>query len=451
MSWRSILVLFAACAVWACKSPQKQSKAPDPLSGSQPAPISPVPQTSSISTEKQPVMEEKPDYGVLAGILDVENSPFASVFGHPDSFNLQIIYTQIDRDRSNRPVFTDHVFQLKPGRYFYPASTVKMPIAILALQKLRELNLAGLDRNSAMITETDFPGQTPVFNDPTTPDGRPSIDQYIRKIFLVSDNDAYNRLYEFLGPQYINRTLHQMGYTEAEIIHRLELSLTEEQNRHTNPVRFLDKSGNVVYAQPGQYHEAPYSMRNEKIGRAYMKGGQKMDGPLDFSGKNRISLRSLHEILKAVIFPDAVPVKQRFFLGPEDYAFIRKYMSMTPASAGYPPYDSTIYFDTYCKFLLFGAEKHQKIPAGMKVFNKVGDAYGHLLDLAYVADAVNGVEFMLSAVIYCNQDGVLNDDNYDYEEIGLPFMKYIGQRIYFHEKARRKNFKPDLTWTRQQD
>jgi hypothetical protein len=451
MSWRSILVPLAACAVWACKSPQKQLKSVNSEPGTQPVPVATIPQGHPVSPEKQPVMYEKPDYGALAGILDVENSPFAGVFRNPDSFNLQIIYTQIDRDRNNRPMFTDHVFALKPDRYFYPASTVKMPVAILAMQKLRELNLAGLDRNSAMVTETDYPGQTPVFNDPTTPDGRPSIAQYIRKIFLVSDNDAYNRLYEFLGPHYINNTLHQMGYTEAEIIHRLELSLTEEQNRHTNPVRFLDKAGNTVFAQAGQYNAEPYSTRSERIGRAYMQGGQKIDGPLDFSRKNRISLRSLHEILKAVIFPEAVPVKQRFFLGQDDYAFIRKYMSMTPASAGYPPYDSTQYYDTYCKFLLFGAEKHQKIPPGMKVYNKVGDAYGHLLDVAYVADAANGVEFMLSAVIYCNKDGVLNDDNYDYDEIGLPFMKYIGQRIYFHEKARRKNFRPDLSWTQQKD
>ena len=47
--------------------------------------------------------------------------------------------------------------------------------------------------------------------------GRPTIAHYIKKILLVSDNDAFNRLYEFLGQQYINTTLHQMGYTEVQI------------------------------------------------------------------------------------------------------------------------------------------------------------------------------------------------------------------------------------------
>jgi hypothetical protein len=48
-----------------------------------------------------------------------------------------------------------------------------------------------------MITDHVQSGQTPVYNDPTTPDGKPTIEHYIKKILMVSDNDAYNRLYEF--------------------------------------------------------------------------------------------------------------------------------------------------------------------------------------------------------------------------------------------------------------
>jgi len=399
--------------------------------------------------ENQLAKPVPPNYGFFEPILETSSGPFTRVFENPEAYNLQIIYTRIDRDATGKPRFTDHAFRADAGAYFYPASTVKMPTAILALQRLRELNVPGLDRHSTMITETDISGQTPVFNDPSTPDGKPSIGHYIKKIFLVSDNDAFNRLYEFLGPHYINQTLRKMGYSETEIIHRLEVSLTEEQNRHTNPVRFLDGTGKTIYAQKGQYNGEPYAKRSEKLGKGYMRGGKLVQSPMDFSGKNRLSLSSLHQMMKAIIFPESVPVGQRFFLEPEDYAFLRRYMSMTPSAAGSPPYDPGTYYDTYCKFLLFGADSSQRIPAGMKVFNKVGDAYGHLIDVAYVADAANGVEFLLSAVIYCNQDGVLNDDAYNYQDIGYPFLKYIGQRIYFHEKARRKEYKPKLDWINQ--
>jgi hypothetical protein len=85
---------------------------------------------------------------------------------------------------------------------------------------------------------------------PSTSDGRPTIEHYIKKILLVSDNDAFNRLYEFLGQEYINNTLHKMGYKEVQIVHRLDISLSEDENRHTNPVRFFDTSGKLIYEKP---------------------------------------------------------------------------------------------------------------------------------------------------------------------------------------------------------
>jgi hypothetical protein len=63
---------------------------------------------------------------------------------------------------------------------------------------------------------------------------------------LVSDNDAFNRLYEFLGQEYINNTLHKMGYKEVQIVHRLDISLSEDENRHTNR-KIFDTSGKLIY------------------------------------------------------------------------------------------------------------------------------------------------------------------------------------------------------------
>jgi len=129
---------------------------------------------------------------------------FGEILKNRDNLNVQIIYTQIDRRANGTPDFTNHYFNVNPTKYFYPASTVKLPIVLLALQKLNELKEKGIDRNTTMLTETACSGQTAVFNDPTAVDGKPSIAHYIKKVLLVSDNDAYNRLYEFLGQQYIN-------------------------------------------------------------------------------------------------------------------------------------------------------------------------------------------------------------------------------------------------------
>jgi len=64
-----------------------------------------------------------------------QNSPlFDSVLSNIDQNRLQIIYTQIDRKKNGKPLFTDHYFNVNDSSYFYPASTVKLPVAILALQ-----------------------------------------------------------------------------------------------------------------------------------------------------------------------------------------------------------------------------------------------------------------------------------------------------------------------------
>ena len=39
-------------------------------------------------------------------------------------------------------------------------------------------------------------------------------------------------------------------------------------------------------------------------------------------------------------------------------------------------------------------------------------------------------EFFIAATTYSNKDGVMNDNRYDYETIGFPFLKYLGRKIY---------------------
>jgi hypothetical protein len=294
-----------------------------------------------------------------------------------------------------------------------------------------------------MITEKDYSSQTPVYNDPTTPDGRPTVAQYVRKIFLVSDNDAFNRLYEFLGQDYINDRLHKMGYITAQINHRLEVTMTQDENRHTNPISFLDPAGKLLYQQPMQFNQKPYLIRNDSVGKAYYKDGQFVNHSMDFSIKNKITLQDLHRILRSILFPMSVPEKQRFNISDEDFRFVLQYMSEFPPESKYPFFDSSNYWDAFGKLLYWGSEKGN-LPKTFRIFNKEGDAYGFLTDISYFCDLDKHVEFMLSATIYCNSDEILNDDHYDYDETGLPFLKNLGRVIYEYDAGRKRAFKPNL-------
>src|SRR5438094_817131 len=88
---------------------------------------------------------------------------FDSLLKGNEKWHIRIIYTQVDRKANNFPVLTDHFFNITDAQYFYPASTVKMPVAFLSLQKLNELNIPGLDKNTTMVTESAYPGQTSVY------------------------------------------------------------------------------------------------------------------------------------------------------------------------------------------------------------------------------------------------------------------------------------------------
>ena len=382
---------------------------------------------------------------ILEKILSDNKSLFENVLTKPDSFEVQIIYTQIDRDEKNFPVLTEFRYGADPKNYFYPASTVKMPLAALALEKLNNLGISGLDKYTPLKVDSVRTAQSGVTSDTSSATGLPSIANYIKKIFLVSDNDAYCRLYEFLGQKEINDNLHKKGFKEVKIVHRFAGGFSTEENRYTNPVVFY-KNDKIIYSQPEQYNEENYSFKlnNLSKGVGYLDSRDSLvNEPFDFSAKNYISLETLTHILKTILFPETSPAGMRFNLTDDDYKFLYKYMSMFPLESIHPGYDST-HYDSYGKFLLFG-DSHKPINKNIRIFNKVGLAYGYLTDVAYIADFENKTEFMLSAVIHVNKNGIYNDGVYEYDRIGIPFLANLGRVIYNYELKREKKNIPDLS------
>ena len=402
--------------------------------------------TSNYLRDKNKAVSIGSSDHLVEEILNEYPQYFREILERKNESGVQIIYTQINRRKNSgdKIKFQDHYFNVNHAPYYYPASTVKFPIVCLAIQKINELHIPGLDMFTTMITGKNAPEQTEVKTDSSAADNHPCIAQYIKKILLVSDNDAFNRLYEFLGQEYINYKLHEMGYVNTQIIHRLSISLGEEQNRHTNPIYFYDINGKLIYTKPAERSQYPYDIREVKMGNGYMQGNQLIHEPFDFSKKNRFPLTDFQTMVRSIMFPESVKPKQKFFLKKEDYNFLRKYMSMRPGESDFPKYPAPEYWDNYVKMIYYGSEKSKPEP-GIRIFNKVGTAYGFLIESCYFADFTNHIEFMLSAAIYCNSDGIFNDDKYDYETIGYPFFKNLGHVIYEYEMKRKRKHPPDLS------
>ncbi|WP_090107709.1 serine hydrolase [Chitinophaga sp. CF118] len=382
----------------------------------------------------------------LDTLLKAHSEALGPIYNDPGKYRLQVIYTRIDRDAQNRPHFQDYFFRLDTSQYFYPASTVKLPAIALALEKLNDLNIPELDMHTPMFTDSLSGITSAVLADSSAENGLPSVAQYIKKILLVSDNDAFNRLYEFIGQQSFNESLWAKGYPNTQIRHRVGISgVDAEENRHTNAITFR-RNGQVLYQQPARYSSIVFSPRHDRMGKSYYNDQHELvNSPMDASMKNRVPLSDLHSMLRSIIFPESVTKQQRFRLNESDYRYLYHCMSAQPEESVWPSYDTIEYHHNYVKFLLFGGEKQHSEPKDVRIFNKPGWAYGFLTDVAYIADFSHKVEFMLSATVYVNDDGILSDEHYQFETTGEPFMKALGAIIYQYELQRKKQYLPDLS------
>lgn len=377
--------------------------------------------------------------------ISESNSPIIKlVVDNIKDYELQIIYTVIDRDENNYPKFTDYNFGVDKTVYFYPASTVKLPACILALQKLNKLNIPNVNKYTSLKIDSAFGGQTKVISDETSENALPSIAHYIKKILLVSDNDAFNRLYEFLGQQQLNEGLSQIGFQNFKLVHRLAFGYDFIGNANTNPFSFYSDSG-ILYEQPAQINENKIELKLSKTKRGigFINSKDKfVNEPMDFSSKNYIALPTLHGILKRLLFPFIFEDSKRFSLATKDYKFLYKYMSTLPMEIDFPQYDST-HYDSYVKFFIFGDSK-KPIPKNIRIFNKVGFAYGFITDAAYIVDFENRIEFMVSATLHVNKNKTYNDGVYEYDQIGIPFLSELGRQLYDYELKRHRMYLPDL-------
>ena len=352
---------------------------------------------------------------ILKETLASNNPKIKNVMSNPDDFELQIIYTQILRDKHNKVGFKDFTYNLNANNYFYPASTVKLPIAILALEKLNTID------NTSKDTQYSIEGQAKKLR----------FSEEITKVFAVSDNNASNNLFEFIGFDYLNDSMKAKGLSPFRVSNRV--SVPNAGNPITKPIT-LYKNDNTIVNLPAIHNKPSVTLQlhHLKKGIGFMEDDKLVNEPFDFSNKNYYPLETLHNTMKRIVFPEAFKESERFNLTEKDREFILFSMQNLPKNAGYNP---TEYYDGYCKFFMFGDTK-ENIPNNIKIYNKVGDAYGTMIDCAYIVDAVNKVEFMVSATLLVNKDGVFNDNKYEYDTVGFPFLAELGRQLYVKNKKK---------------
>tara|TARA_B100001059_G_C17831973_1_gene585248 strand:+ start:1028 stop:2182 length:1155 start_codon:yes stop_codon:yes gene_type:complete len=338
-----------------------------------------------------------------------------------DNYELQILYTEVSKNSVGQAEFSDFQFQLNDENYFYPASTIKLPITVLALSKINELRAEGSNISPKSKIKLSLLSNN---NEIILKDSITSFQNLIADVFLVSDNSAANVLIDFIGYNYFNSSMSNLGFANTYLNHKF------------NPDPFVDSSwiissldNEIISSNENQITVlASSNISNLKKGEKRFINGEIKNESLDFSTKNRSSLTDMHNIMKNLIYPETALSK--FNLNVEDYDFLRYWMSrFTYEDLGAKYIGDSKFFSSYNKFFIQGTDTILN-NTDVRVYNKIGQAYGTSTDSAYIKNYKEDLEFFLTATIYTNKNKIINDNIYEYGDTAIPFLSKLSKALY---------------------
>jgi hypothetical protein len=390
--------------------------------------------TAALAGAALPQSSELPHSGKrdLEALLRARSGCLATVLDHAGDHRVQllvaeIVHTPDGRARLERSSLGDL------SQYFYPASAIKLaapPVALIQQSRWNRAHGTSFGIDTELVYLPLFEDEEREADDPThLAGGHITLGHEIRKLHLVSDNRAFNRLFELVGYEEMNRELHAAGFRTARVLHRLGEARGIEANRRS-PSILLRSRAREERTLP--VRESDLALDNQgvpgvELGSAFLGAKGLIDGPHSFVHKNRIHLRDLQDLLVELVRPELETGKPGFpDLGLAQREFLREALSQVPRESKDPVYDAEQYPDDYVKLLLPGALR-VLAPERVRIWNKVGRAYGFTTENAYVEDLDTGRGYFVSAVIYTNPNGVLNDGIYAYETIADPYMADLGE------------------------
>ncbi|MCH2226082.1 MAG: class A beta-lactamase-related serine hydrolase, partial [Crocinitomicaceae bacterium] len=230
---------------------------------------------SNDKRQKKPTLE--------AIISNSNDTLMKHVFNNHEYYEVQILYSEIIENPDGSVSFETQNIGVDSTRYFYPASTIKLPVSLFALEKAQ--NTSWIDGNTSFFVEGDSIATT--------------INKEISKIFAVSDNEAYNILYEFLGRDEINDALASKGYRNSTIYHRL--SVEDPGDRNIKPLVIFENDS-VIMNTEAMINERLDSleMNMTQRGIAYYDDDELVEHAKSFAEKNYFSLYDQHHMIQDI-------------------------------------------------------------------------------------------------------------------------------------------------------
>lgn len=326
------------------------------------------------------------------------------VLNNQDKYRLQILFSYNYQDSLQQ-------YFLGKEQYFYPASLVKLPTVLIALEKMRSTGIKLDDR--IVLDHLNINGSKSFIN--KTRNGI-SFRELIEKTIVISDNDYYNVLYHFVTPRKLNMDLKQKGLDDV-LIYRCFNGCSKDEQLITTGYKVYNSKDSLISHFRGDVMDwseisdlFPYD-DGKKVGNKHMNKGKVFSQPYDFNDNLEFPITSLHELMISFI-RDSSDLDWK--LGSENRAFVLEKLRQFPKEIGASNQVNDF------KIIGFGDPNWDN--KRFTTYSKIGYSFGFITETAYVMDRISEKSFFLTISMYVNNNETINDGNYEYSTIATPFM-----------------------------
>ncbi len=381
---------------------------------------------------------EKTAAAALTGAANLVDDPLAvkllaggssalkTVVATPEKYRFQVLYSVITPGPA--PTLERHGYRADV-EYYFPASSMKLPITLATFDRLGTLRKAG----RAALTR-----DTPIRIYPLAGGAEPYVTSVARETWralIVSDNVSANRLLGIVGHREAHETLWGLGLKSVRVRSGFATGAAVDPAEQSPRVEFGAPPGGKGDELPARRSDLALPANDAvklDIGKANLVDGRRIDGPLSFADKNAVRMRELQDTLVRIMRPELLPGGAAAdAASADDLAYLRHTLGTLPSESGLAGYDRNVVADYQLSPFLRGIERVRG-RGKFQIFAKVGQAFGFLVANAYVVDKETGRSFFLTAAVYANPDEMMNDDDYAYDSISFPALADVGEAFCRH-------------------
>lgn len=379
---------------------------------------------SALLIGQEPITSAK-----LLEILRGKDAKVDYVLANADKFHFQLILTTYSFEKEKTQLI--HADINKDQYYFLPASLIKLPAAVLAAEKMSSLQeLYNITTKDSIVLDPCPCNQATINYVKST---QPStFDQILREMLILSNNSAYNFIFDLLGKDSFNTRIRQIGYDRINLRNRFYSSCLDDQQSWFGGIRFYGPDNILKYQLPCQRSQRAWlndSNWPHQAGLKYVEGRRLVSGPKNYISGNYVSLWSAHRLLIQLIENGKDGLLDTIKLNKEIREELINALGSYPRELNSKRYNNEYFPDTYYKFFLDPSSMRTG-KGELRIYNKVGIAGGFISDVSFFHDERTGLKFFISGSMMAVENGIIDYRRYKYYDIGIPVFRKIGQILY---------------------